>query len=145
MKITISGLLLTISMFIFSCTTSEQEQAAMHQKLEDSVKVANENLMMQQEQEQQNELEQNNKKNEVLNKLQTQFQNLESLYNLDEEQLDILKNKLQADMEFHFVNHQESKEHISNDRHDIEKLKKELENIGIQLNELKRQMGQAGS
>ena len=145
MKITISGLLFTISMFIFSCTTSEQEQAAMHQKLEDSVKVANENLMMQQEQEQQNELEQNNKKNEVLNKLQTQFQNLESLYNLDEEQLDILKNKLQADMEFHFVNHQESKEHISNDRHDIEKLKKELENIGIQLNELKRQMGQAGS
>ena len=145
MKITISGLLLTISMFIFSCTTSEQEQAAMHQKLEDSVKVANENLMMQQEQEQQNELEQNNKKNEVLNKLQTQFQNLESLYNLDEEQLDILKNKLQADMEFHFVNHQESKEHISNDRHDIEKLKKELDNIGIQLNELKRQMGQAGS
>ena len=145
MKITISGLMITISMFIFSCTTSEQEQAAMHQKLEDSVKVANENLMMQQEQEQQNELEQNNKKNEVLNKLQTQFQNLESLYNLDEEQLDILKNKLQADMEFHFVNHQESKEHISNDRHDIEKLKKELENIGIQLNELKRQMGQAGS
>ena len=72
MKITISGLLLTISMFIFSCTTSEQEQAAMHQKLEDSVKVANENLMMQQEQEQQNELEQNNKKNEVLNKLQTE-------------------------------------------------------------------------
>ena len=117
----------------------------MHQKLEDSVKVANENLMMQQEQEQQNELEQNNKKNEVLNKLQTQFQNLESLYNLDEEHLDILKNKLQADMEFHFANQQESKEHISNDRHDIEKLKKELDNIGIQLNELKRQMGQAGS